>query len=279
MVDQHIRQICNASATPLTNSEVDFRCGNIRNRITVIRTVIRNAAKRLKRNQPLVMPELLLCEAVHQISLCIGCQQDNRAFLSEFRSRFRKQQHIAQNVLGPLIVVAGTTNHPGMAAAVQCFGTYGYVHHNISVPLNMMVAVAIACDHCKDEDHEQESLTGKGISNVTELLSALDFLSTKCSLLYGLIEHRGLKRKSQMQALEKEEESLSSSSSSSDFDGGCVSGTDSASSNSPQTCTSASSSTTTAAAAAAHTTRASSSSCKVPRMSRGLSVQVNKRRS
>lgn len=154
-------------------------------RINIVKYIVRGAAKRLETGKHLMMAELLLCEAVHQLSLCNGCQEDNKLFISAFRTRFAKQQHIAQYVWGPLLVLAGTTTspvQPGMTEAVSCFGAYGYVHHSIAVPHTVLIAAAVACD-CLLPPNLKE---GGGESTVQQLLEAFNFISTKCEQLSSL---------------------------------------------------------------------------------------------
>jgi hypothetical protein len=94
------------------------------------------------------LPELFLCEAMHQLSLHMP-YDDGRKAVACFRDKFEKQNVIASKVLGPLIrkykLPDTHTDRHAATKVVESFARYGYVPAHVRVPLVLEIAARVAC--------------------------------------------------------------------------------------------------------------------------------------
>lgn len=120
------------------------------------------------------MMELFLCEMMHQLSMCIGNDNDRKQFVDEFRdTRFNKIHIIATRVMGPLIRQNKMSmlhyERNAMNDVVKVFGKYGYVPADVRPPLILEIAVDVGCLEIFERKSTDE-----------EILDCLVYLAKKC---------------------------------------------------------------------------------------------------
>lgn len=130
MVDMYLQKVFNTHAS---HSSVTMRVDAVWNLVTRIAEWVKRRASgdhslNTRSHIPSMM-ELFLYEMMHQTSLCIGNEDDRKAFVEEFReNRFKKQHIIATYVMGPLIRESKMSmlhnERHAMDEVVRYFGRY-----------------------------------------------------------------------------------------------------------------------------------------------------------
>lgn len=129
------------------------------------------------------MPELFLCETMHQLSLCISDNDERKNFVDTFQSRFQKQCIISSHVIGPILrdqVASSKTTET--SRVVESFCTFGYLLPFISVPFEMRVSVAMACEDVVRKHFPESVGHDSYASGTREIVECLEFLLNICRL-------------------------------------------------------------------------------------------------
>lgn len=159
----------------------DMICRDPRRRIDAILKMIDNvydATHTLPK--PFATIELLLCEFMHQISMCISKDGDRAMFIHGFRGMFAKQVFIATTVVGPAI--SRKEWDESMDGVVKAFARYGCVPAIDRVPADMALYID---EVCRNTDPKvwggRES--DERCTTTSEVAACLGYLSSWCDFM------------------------------------------------------------------------------------------------
>lgn len=129
------------------------------------------------------MPELFLCETMHQITLCISDHMERKTFVASFRTSFQKQCIISAHIIGPIIRdVVTSCKSEDARKVVDSFCTYGYIIPSVTVPLDMRLAVVVSCDDVVGKHFPELIGRDSFTSTVYEIMECMQFLKDVCQL-------------------------------------------------------------------------------------------------